>query len=140
MPWLNSTDRKMQAFHWNPLAEISELSFIGEDGSLAHTNYIDFLELSGNKRTTTKIKFNMTTLYDNNETVIVYNIWFADSREKLLQIVANDAPTNIIGTSWGFNLPVIMTFDISTRYMAINYDSSQSSFQPSLTSLSIYAY
>jgi hypothetical protein len=140
MPWLNSTDKKMQAFHWNPLAEISELSFIGEDGSLEYTNYIDFQSLSGSKRTTTKIKFNMTTLYDNNDTVITYNIWFADSPEKLKQLVASGTPTKIIGTSWGFNLPVIMTFDITTRYMAINYDSGQSSFNPSQTSLSIYAY
>ena len=83
----------------------------------------------------------MNTAYANDtDTVSVYNIWFADSVSDLEYSVANNPPTEIIASSWPYGLPVIMTFDVTTRYMAINYDANKSNHSPSLTSIAIYAY
>jgi hypothetical protein len=141
MNWVNKTNKKIQAFHWNPLAEINDLEFMSGGGATETTDCIDFIELSGGRRLATKIKLHMNTLYDDgSDRVSVYNVWFADSPQALTHSIANDPPTEIICSSWPFGLPVIMTFDVTTRYMAINYDSSKSNHNPSLTSISIYAY
>jgi len=142
MNWVNKTDKKIQAFHWHPLAEISDLDFMNGAGSIESTNAIDFLELSDSRRAgRSAIKLHMNTLYsDGMDRVSVYNLWFADSPQALANAVANDPPTEIICSSWPFGLPVIMTFNISTRYMAINYDPNKTTHDPNYTSISIYAY
>lgn len=140
MPWLNSSDRKIQAFHWMPLNGIDDLSFMAHNGHVDHTCYIDFLELTGRQETSRSIKFNMTTNYSDDEhKTIVYNVWFADSREELEDAVANGTPTQIISSSWPVNLPLLLSFHVSTRYMAINYDLSLSNHISGDTSISIYA-
>lgn len=139
MPWLNATDKKIQAFHWMPINGIDDLSFMAHNGHVDHTCYIDFLELSGRQQTTRSVKFNMTTNWDDGaDRVITYNVWFADSREELEDAVANGTPTQIISSSWPANLPLLLPFHVSTRYMAINYDANKSNHNSSLTSISIY--
>ena len=141
MNWLNSTNKKIQSFHWNPPAGVYDLTFMDENGSVEYTNCIDFLELNASRRKTYKIKIHMLTMTDDSESrVSVYNVWFADSVSDLEYSVANDAPTEIICNSWPYPLPVIYTFDVTTRYMAINYDPSKSNHVSSLTSIAIYAY
>jgi hypothetical protein len=139
MPWLNATDKKVQAFHWMPLNGIDDLSFMAHNGHVDHTCYIDFLELSGQQQTARSVKFNMTTLWsDGEDRVITYNVWFADTRQQLEDAVANGTPTQIVSSSWPVNLPLLLSFNVSTRYMAINYDSNLSNHNASYASISIY--
>jgi hypothetical protein len=140
MPWLNATDKKVQAFHWMPLNGIDDLSFMAHNGHIDHTCYIDFLELSGRQQTARSVKFNMMTLYsDGEDRVITYNVWFADSPQELEDAVANGTPTQIVSSSYGQDpLPLLLSFNVSTRYMAINYDSNKSNHNASYASISIY--
>jgi hypothetical protein len=141
MPWLNATNKKIQAFHWVPSAGLAELSFM-EGGGLdpAEATRIDFLELSGQQQTSRSIKFNMITPYaDGEDRTAVYSLWFADSPEELEESILNDTPANIVSSSYGQDpLPLFLSFDVSTRYMAINFDGTKSNFVPEFTSISIY--
>jgi len=140
MPWLNATDKKIQAFHWVPSAGLTELSFMDGGGfDPSETVYIDFLELSGQQQTSRSIKFNMMTAYaDGEHRTAVYNLWFAETRQELEDAVINGTPTQIVSFSDPVNLPLLLPFHVSTRYMAINYDGSRSNFVPEFTSISIY--
>ena len=141
MNWVSRSNKKIQGFHWMPIAEIEDLTFMNGEGDPEETNVIDFLELSGGTRQAKKIKFHMlTSSNDDVARVSVYNVWFADSPEALSRSVASDTPTEIICASWPYPLPLVMTFDITTRYMAINYDPVKSNHLPELASISIYAY
>ena len=140
MPWLNATNKKIQAFHWVPSAGLAELSFM-EGGGFDPTEAtrIDFLELTGQQQTSRSIKFNMTTPYaDGEHRYATYSLWFADSPEELEESILNDTPTQIVSFSDPVNLPLLLPFHVSTRYMAINYDASKSNFVAEFTSISIY--
>lgn len=141
MNWVNSTNKKVQSFHWNPLAEIDDLQFMTEDGSIEYTDCIDFLELNGSRRKTNTIKIHMLTMTDDDVArVSVYNVWFADSVSDLEYSVANNPPTEIVCTSWPYALPLILSYNVTTRYMAINYNPTKSNHLSNLTSIAIYAY
>ena len=140
MPWLNSTDRKIQAFHWSDAVSYYDLDFIDGGGQPEAINYIDFLELSGRQQTARTIKVMMGDNGLGTGSNVVYNVWFADSKEELEDAVANKPPTPILYHINSLPQPVVLTFDVSTRYMAINFDPSYGNVDPTSTYISIYAY
>jgi hypothetical protein len=78
----------------------------------------------------------MTPYSDGEDRVITYNVWFADSPQELEDAVANGTPTQIVSSSYGQDpLPLLLSFDVSTRYMAINYDSNLSNHVSSYISI-----
>ena len=138
MPYLKAEDKKSHSYHWSPFNNIQDLSFVGGEGAIGDTNYIDFSALQGKQ--TKSIKFHLITQYANDsESIIVYNVWFADSKSQLEERVTSGIPTKVISSSWPFGLPSVVSLNVNTRYMAINFDSSKSTFSRTYTGISIYA-
>lgn len=140
MPWVNGTDKKVQAFHWVGVLGIEDLKFINGSGDPTNTDYIDFLELSGRQQTARTVKLVMGDTYGGSGSHVIYNVWFADSKDELLHIVANEAPTKIFYNYNSMPQPSVFTFNVTTRYMAINFDPSYGNVDPTSTYISIYAY
>jgi hypothetical protein len=140
MPWLNATDKKIQSFHWIGHLEIEELTFINGGGQPEETNYIDFLELSGRQQTARTLKFVMGDTYNGSGSHVIYNVWFADSVAELQRIVETEAPTKIFYNYNSMPQPSVFTLNLTTRYMAINFDGAYGNVDPASTYISIYAY
>ena len=140
MPWVNGTDKKVQAFHWIGALGIDDLKFIDGGGDPTATDYIDFLELSGRQQTARTIKLVMGDTYNGSGSHVIYNVWFADSVAELENAVETKEPTRIFYNYNSMPQPSVFTFNVSTRYMAINFDSSYGNVDPSSTYISIYAY
>jgi hypothetical protein len=142
MAWLNGTDTKIQSFHYINEIGLKTLTFFDGSGDPTATDYIDFLELSGRQQTARTIKFVMgdTAGGGASGTYVVYNVWFADSKAELEDAVENKPPTQIFFNPYTLPQPTIFTFNVSTRYMAINFDPSYGNLSSDSTYLSIYAY
>jgi hypothetical protein len=140
MSWLNGTDTKVQAFHWADAAGLYGLDFIDGSGQPEATNYIDFLELSGRQQTARTIKLVLGDTYNGSGSHVVYNVWFADSRAELEDAVANKPATQIFYNYNSMPQPSVFTFNVSARYMAINFDPAYGNVDPTSTYISIYAY
>ena len=144
MAWLNSTSKKLQAFHWHDAIGLNDLQFIDGSGASEATDYIDFLELSGQQQTTRTIRFVMGDIGGGSGSYVVYNVWFADSKAELETAVSDTQPTKIVFTPLFAETadvqPSIYEFNISARYMAINFDPAYGNVDPASTYISIYAY
>lgn len=140
MPWVNGSDKKIQAFHWVGALGLNDLKFIDGGGDPTATDYIDFLELSGVQQKSRTIKFAMGDTGSGSGSHVVYNVWFGDTVAELENAVANQAPTQIFFNLYSLPQPTIFTFNVSTRYMAINFDPAYGNVDPTSTFISIYAY
>ncbi|NDB81555.1 MAG: hypothetical protein EB127_02215 [Alphaproteobacteria bacterium] len=109
-------NKELLTYHFNPTFFMDELPFVSDGaGDGTQATLIDCTCLGGVSRRAKSIRIQTA---ETNSMNIVFNVWFAASREELETAITTQNPAQLI--AFGGNLDA--TLPVTTEWFAIDYD------------------
>ena len=130
--FLEKVNSELLTFHASPMLGISEFGFTSGIGDGVGADIVDCTCLGASGGASKQVRLQAA---DNNGNTVVFQFWFGDTRESIVDALTTQNPAEVLlysGSSLDFTMPV------SAKYIAIDYSSALSSMDPSGLYISLY--
>ena len=112
--YLSKDGKEIQTYHSSSIFAISEFAFTSGSGDRSQATLVDCSSLSAGRTKNMHVQ-----VYDTSELHSVLNLWFAESKEALEEVLATGDPAQFLVLAGSLDV----TLPVSASWFAVDYDA-----------------